>query len=140
MNVNQNYSGIIIENIDGKLLFQLRDDKPSIPNSNMWSLFGGGIEKGESPIQAIIREVNEELGFYLDEEKIKILVKKESKNGNRYLYYYKFHEPSQNFKLGEGQKYEFMRLNEILLRKNVVTSLRLFMLAYPLIKLIKIRK
>ncbi len=44
----------------GKYLFYLRDDKPTILYPNTWSLFGGGIEKGESPLEAALREVKEE--------------------------------------------------------------------------------
>ncbi len=40
---------------------QLRDDKPTIPVPGKWSLFGGGIEKGELPLDGIMREIEEEL-------------------------------------------------------------------------------
>ena len=63
MKVNRNYSGILIENSKGELLLQLRDNKPGLPQANKWSLFGGGIEPGEKPTQAILREVREELSI-----------------------------------------------------------------------------
>ncbi|MBN1778606.1 MAG: NUDIX domain-containing protein [Candidatus Buchananbacteria bacterium] len=44
-----------------KYLFVLRDNKPNIPNPNMWGLFGGGIEPGESPDETIRREIAEEV-------------------------------------------------------------------------------
>jgi 8-oxo-dGTP diphosphatase len=50
----------------GKLLIYLRDDKPSIPFPNHWDLFGGFVEPGESPEQALVREVDEELGWRLE--------------------------------------------------------------------------
>ncbi|MBC8284310.1 MAG: NUDIX domain-containing protein [Nitrospinae bacterium] len=40
---------------------QLRDNDPTIPASGQWSLFGGGIEGTETPKDAIIREIKEEL-------------------------------------------------------------------------------
>lgn len=49
--------------LDGKYVLQLRDDKPTIAAPGQWSLFGGLIQKGESPLQAIIREINEELSI-----------------------------------------------------------------------------
>ena len=48
-----------------RLLIYLRDDKPEIPFPNHWDFFGGHLEKGETPEQALVREVNEELGVEL---------------------------------------------------------------------------
>jgi len=48
---------------DGRYLLQLRDDKPGIAVPGHWALFGGGIEPGESAATAVIRELQEELGF-----------------------------------------------------------------------------
>lgn len=46
---------------DGRLLLQLRDDKPTIPYPKTWTLFGGGVEPGEAPVNAVTRELEEEL-------------------------------------------------------------------------------
>ena len=80
MEINRNYSGIIIENPKGEHLFQLRDDKSGLPHSNKWSLFGGGIEPGENSVQAILREVKEELGFYLVSKNLRKNLKVEYSN------------------------------------------------------------
>lgn len=42
-------------------------------NEEMWDLVGGGIEDGETPIQAIIREMKEELSLTIDASEIKLL-------------------------------------------------------------------
>jgi 8-oxo-dGTP diphosphatase len=49
----------------GRLLIYLRDDKAEIPFPNHWDLFGGHLEMGETPEQALVREVKEELGISL---------------------------------------------------------------------------
>jgi 8-oxo-dGTP diphosphatase len=49
----------------GRLLIYLRDNIPSIPFPDHWDLFGGFVEDGESPEQALVREVDEELGIRL---------------------------------------------------------------------------
>ena len=47
-------------------MIYLRDDKPEIPFPNHWDLFGGHLEAGETPEQALVREVKEELGIELE--------------------------------------------------------------------------
>ena len=46
----------------GRVLLHNRDDAPEY-----WALLGGGIEDGESPTEAIRRELWEELGFEVPE-------------------------------------------------------------------------
>ena len=47
--------------LSGNYVLQLRDDKPTIAAAGQWSLFGGKIKIGETPLQTIKREVYEEL-------------------------------------------------------------------------------
>jgi 8-oxo-dGTP pyrophosphatase MutT (NUDIX family) len=49
---------------DGRYLLQRRDDKPSIHMPDHWALFGGSLEPGEAPATAMVRELEEELGFH----------------------------------------------------------------------------
>ena len=51
---------IIIENPKGEVLLQLREDKPNLPFANHWTLPGGKVEPGESPLEAAVRELQEE--------------------------------------------------------------------------------
>jgi 8-oxo-dGTP diphosphatase len=62
-------AAIIFENDKGELLFYLRDNKPAIPFPQHWDLFGGHIEDGETPEEALIREVKEELNYDLKDFK-----------------------------------------------------------------------
>ena len=49
--------------LDGNYILQLRDNKPDIASAGQWSLFGGEVKTGETPEQAIRREVSEELSI-----------------------------------------------------------------------------
>jgi 8-oxo-dGTP diphosphatase len=53
----------------GRVLLQHRtDDAKWYPNH--WGFFGGGIEPGETPEEAVMREAKEELGIELEELKL----------------------------------------------------------------------
>jgi 8-oxo-dGTP diphosphatase len=53
----------VIVNEDNKILLLKRADIKDIWMPNKWALVGGGIEKGETPQQAIKREIQEEIGI-----------------------------------------------------------------------------
>ncbi len=57
--------GLILENANREIVLQLRDNSLHIPYPNCIGTFGGQIETGESPEQAIVREIQEELGYRL---------------------------------------------------------------------------
>jgi 8-oxo-dGTP pyrophosphatase MutT (NUDIX family) len=70
MNTNQqlplqtgNAAAAILVLKDGRYLLQLRDDVPQIWYPDHWGLFGGGVEPGEDEIEALRRELFEELEF-----------------------------------------------------------------------------
>ncbi len=44
-----------------RIIFNLRSN--SVSHSGKWSFWGGKLESGETPIQALMREINEEVGF-----------------------------------------------------------------------------
>ncbi|TYR74518.1 NUDIX hydrolase [Rossellomorea vietnamensis] len=47
---------------------------------DLWNLPGGGVEKNESPWEAVIREVKEEIGLEVEIEKVLGLYNKPAKN------------------------------------------------------------
>ena len=132
----KDYVGLIIENNKGELLFQLRDNNPKIKNKNQWSLFGGGIERGETPKQAAIRELKEELDLAIKKEQLRLLAVFPNYQKKNYLFRLKLNENTK-LKLMEGSSMGYFTVGEILRKKNVVKSLRLFLLFYPLIHSVK---
>ena len=62
-----------IQNSKGEFLIQKRTpNKNYFPN--MWSQTGGGVEKGEIPLQAALRECKEELGIDIDTNNIELIL------------------------------------------------------------------
>ncbi len=51
---------------DGRYVMQLRDALPSIFYPNHWGCFGGAVDAGERPLEALRRELREELEYELD--------------------------------------------------------------------------
>lgn len=60
-------AAIILENDKGEILLYLRDNKPGIPYPGEWDMIGGHVEEGETPEEALVREVKEELDFDLED-------------------------------------------------------------------------
>ena len=50
---------------DGSILTYLRDDKVGIPFPGFWDLPGGGREGSESPVECVLRELEEEFALRL---------------------------------------------------------------------------
>ena len=92
-----------------KFLLMLRDDKPTIPNPNCWSLLGGIDEPGETPEQTLWRELKEEAN--IDPLTTKLLWQIENR------WYYHINLPDNvldTIKLGdEGQKLDFFNWDQL---------------------------
>ena len=104
--------GLILENREGKILLQLRDAKPWIPYPDRYGTFGGQIEEGETALQAITREIKEELDYNLVDPEYM---------GNYPFHGYDIHmfrkaDPSiviEDLVVREGQRGEFLSLEGI---------------------------
>ncbi len=60
MNIPNSIVRIFIILPNGQIVAQLRDNIPGIASQGMLSTFGGGVDIGESPMQAAVRELEEE--------------------------------------------------------------------------------
>jgi 8-oxo-dGTP diphosphatase len=109
-------AAIILENDTGEFLLALRDNKPGIPFPNHWDLIGGHVEDGETPEQALIREVKEELN--IDLKDYKFFKKYECLTGDayeniKYIYTGKINLPIEKITLLEGERAQFFSREEI---------------------------
>lgn len=106
---------VLIENDDNQWLVLLRGDHPRFPNDP--DLPGGTVEVEETPSQAAVREVEEEAGIVLLEDKLQLLYEgsQYSENGTQYhLYVSKMHihqEPSISW---EHESYEWVSKDTLL--------------------------
>lgn len=117
------YSGAVLKNKEGKILFQLRDKNGRNPNK--WGIFGGGIKKNESPEQAIIRELKEELGLVTS---ISDFVKE---NTIPFIDYHIFRinlrKIPKKSDLREGRSMKLMTKEEFFKTKNALLRVKIFL-------------
>ena len=109
-------AAILLENDNGEFLLYLRDNKPDIPFPDHWDLIGGHVEEGETPEEALVREVKEELDIDLKEY---IFYKKyECLTGDayeniKYIYSGKIYLPIEEITLLEGVRPKYFSRAEI---------------------------
>ena len=105
---------VILEQQNGDIVLQLRDDKPTIAHPNHWALFGGKIEAGEQPKQAALREIVEELFIQLQPQRLTFLQKFELEpQKEHFLFHYPMEDELQQAKLTEGQRFQCWEPDEI---------------------------
>jgi 8-oxo-dGTP diphosphatase len=109
-------AAIILENDKGEFLLTLRDNKPGIPFPNHWDLIGGHVEEGETPEEALVREVKEELDIELKEyafyKKYECLTGDAYEN-IKYIYTGKINLPIEEITLLEGVRPQYFSRAEI---------------------------
>jgi 8-oxo-dGTP diphosphatase len=109
-------SAIILENDNGEFLLALRDNKPGIPFPNHWDLIGGHVEEGETPEEALVREVKEELDIDLKEYsffKIYECLTGDAYENTKYIYSGKINIPIEEVTLLEGERPQYFTREEI---------------------------
>jgi 8-oxo-dGTP diphosphatase len=98
-----------------RLVVYLRDNKPDIPFPNHWDFFGGHLEAGETPEQALVREVKEEIGVDLKQWNFfrRYLCNEGDVYPNvKYLYWARIDKMANELTLYEGQKLRAISANE----------------------------
>jgi 8-oxo-dGTP diphosphatase len=109
-------AAIILENHKGEFLLYLRDNKPGIPFPDHWDLIGGHVEEGETPEEALVREVKEELDIDLKEytfyKKYECLTGDAYENV-KYIYSGKINLPIEEITLLEGVRAQYFSREEI---------------------------
>lgn len=103
---------ILFENSEGKILLLLRDNKPSIPYPNKWDILGGIVEVDESPEEAIVREMKEELELDLKDFQIFQIFHWPEKIET--VFYKKIDLNTAVTPLHEGQKIQWFSKKELL--------------------------
>lgn len=109
-------AAIIFENDEGEILLYLRDNKPDIPFPDHWDLIGGHVEEGETPEQALVREVLEELGIELKEYsyfRTYECLDGDAYPNTKYIYSGKINIPIEEVTLYEGVRPAYFKKAEI---------------------------
>ncbi len=130
-------AAIILENDKGELLLYLRDNKPAIPFPLHWDLIGGHVEDGETPEEALVREVKEELNFDLKDYKLfkeYICLQGDAYPNIKYIFSGRFNVPLEEITLLEGERAEYFKKEEIRGVKfaNILKSIVLEYISSPL--------
>lgn len=110
---------IMLVNKKNEILLQLRGQNQI--NAGKWTLWGGHVEKGESPEEAIIRELKEEINFELKEFK-KIYETIDEKNVKRIWYIGPINKNILDLHLNEGEEmrfYSYKKIKSLDLTKNI---------------------
>ena len=109
-------AAIILENPKGELLLYKRDNKPGIPFPGYWDLIGGHVEDGETPEQALVREIKEELDIELTDFvffKEYLCTEKDAYPNVKYIYVGTIDIPIEKITLLEGDYPMYFKKEEI---------------------------
>jgi 8-oxo-dGTP diphosphatase len=96
---------------EGRWLLQLRDDIEGIVHPGTWGLFGGHLDAGESPHQAIRRELQEEIGWQA--EALRFWFEHHDERFTAFYFRATLTQPLDALALNEGQDMVMAGLDEL---------------------------
>jgi 8-oxo-dGTP diphosphatase len=108
---------VLIEDESGRVILQLRDDKPGLIHANLYSFFGGAVEPGETPSAAALRELSEELSIPARADKLGFLWRVISHQPQGVfdlrVFHYRMGDEIRDVVVTEGQGMELFRREDI---------------------------
>lgn len=107
-------AGFLYNKNNNKVLLHLRDGNTEF-NPHKWAFFGGLGEEGERPVEAFMRELQEEVGLSVLEKDVKVLggyFNSELKT-DRYVFFVDSSVEVDQLTLGEGAELAWISLAEV---------------------------
>lgn len=96
----------------GRWLMQLRDDVPGIVAPGCWGLFGGHLDPGETPEQAVRRELQEEIRWQPGE--LRYAMEHRIPRRTAHIFVAELSVPLEQLVLVEGQDMALVTREELL--------------------------
>ena len=104
---------IIIANSKNKILLQLRDNKPGIVYAGCWAFLGGHVEKNETYLDAVNREIREEINQEIRDIQIIGDIEIKEEGISAVVFKGRLDVNESEIDLTEGQKVKFFGLDEL---------------------------
>ncbi len=103
---------VIIINDNNEMLLLKRSDKTS--RAHGWDLAGGGVDKGEDPLDAVVRESLEETGLLIDNIRMLSTFHGNTDGGEFVMIGYVAHVGDDRVRLSwEHESHEWMSIEEV---------------------------
>lgn len=126
-NDSKGVSALLI-NREGEFLLQLRDSFSHVSYPGLWGLFGGTVEVGEDPWDAVQRELQEELGY--TSQAVSLFREFIHRGKREYAYVAVLDKRIDELKLTEGRAMNFFepkQIEHLSLRTDDEMTLRFFL-------------